>query len=240
MKDIPLNERIIFALDVDSKEKAVEWVERLESHIGFFKVGLQLFLAGGFPVVDEITRRGHKVMLDLKFFDIPETVQLAVRQLRDKGVTFTTVHGNDPILRAAAKEKGELKILAVTVLTSFGEEDMTAMFGKSVKIEDLVLVRAQRALDIGCDGVVCSGLEAKGLRDRLGDRFLIVSPGIRPGKNRQIPMDDQKRIVTAGEAMIHGADHVVVGRPISTAQDPLDVISKMQEEIKLAIGTHSS
>ena len=240
MKDIPLNERIIFALDVDSKEKAVEWVERLESHIGFFKVGLQLFLAGGFPVVDEITRRGHKVMLDLKFFDIPETVQLAVRQLRDKGVTFTTVHGNDPILRAAAKEKGELKILAVTVLTSFGEEDMTAMFGKSVKIEDLVLVRAQRALDIGCDGVVCSGLEAKGLRDRLGDRFLIVSPGIRPGKNRQIPMDDQKRIVTAGEAMIHGADHVVVGRPISTAQDPLDVISKMQEEIKLAIDTHSS
>ncbi len=236
MKDIPLNERIIFALDVDSKEKAVEWVERLGSHIGFFKVGLQLFLAGGFPVVEEITKRGHKVMLDLKFFDIPETVQLAVRQLRDRGVTYTTVHGNDPIVRAAAKEKGDIKILAVTVLTSFGEDDMTAMFGKPVKIEDLVLARAKRALEIGCDGVVSSGLEAAGLRDRLGDRFLVVSPGIRPGKNIQIPMDDQKRIVTAGEAITLGADHVVVGRPISTAKDPLDVVSQMQKEIKLALG----
>ncbi len=240
MKDIPLNERIIFALDADSKDKAVEWVEKLGSHIRFFKVGLQLFLAGGFPVIEEITRRGHKVMLDLKFFDIPETVQLATRQLRDRGVTFATVHGNDPILRAAAKEKGDLKILAVTVLTSFGEEDMIAMFGKPVKIEDLVLARARRALDIGCDGVVSSGLEAKGLRDRLGDRFLVVSPGIRPGKNIQIPMDDQKRIVTAGEAMTLGADHVVVGRPISTAKDPLDVVSQMQKEIKLALGAGSS
>ena len=104
-KDIPLNERIIFALDVDSPKKAEEWVDRLGKHITFYKVGLQLFLAGYFDVVDMITRRGHKVMVDLKLFDVPETVKLAIRQLQNRNVTFVTVHGNDPILRAAVKEK---------------------------------------------------------------------------------------------------------------------------------------
>ncbi|NTV35250.1 MAG: orotidine-5'-phosphate decarboxylase, partial [Deltaproteobacteria bacterium] len=103
-KDIPLNERIIFALDVDSHEAAVKWIDRLESHICFYKVGLQLFLAGWFSTIDEITKRGHKVLVDLKFFDIPETVGLAVRQLKNRDVTFATVHGNDPMLEAAVPE----------------------------------------------------------------------------------------------------------------------------------------
>lgn len=231
MKAIPLNERIIFALDVDSVKLAQEWVERLESHIRFYKVGLQLFLAGWFDIVDWILKRNHKVMLDLKFFDVPETVKLAVRQLRDRGVTFATVHGNDPILRAAAEAKGDVKILAVTVLTSFGREDMEEMLGAPVNIEDLVYIRAKRALDLGCDGVVSSGLEAKRLRSELGERFLVVTPGIRPGVNREIVQDDQKRIVTAGEAIAAGADHIVVGRPISTAKDPLAVVETMQREI---------
>jgi orotidine-5'-phosphate decarboxylase len=235
MKDIPLNERIIFALDVDSDTAAKRWVELLDDRIKFFKVGLQLFLAGWFPVIDMITERGNKVMVDLKFFDIPETVQLAVRQLKNRGVTFATVHGNDPILRAAVKEKNGLKILAVTVLTSFGEEDMIEMFGQPVNIGDLVLSRARRALEIGCDGVVSSGLEAKRLRDDLGANFLIVTPGIRPGKNIQEIMDDQKRIVSAGEAIRNGADYVVVGRPISTAKDPLSMVDEMQKEIQTAL-----
>lgn len=239
MKEIPLEERIIFALDVDSKDKALEWVEKLGSHIRFYKVGLQLFLAAWFPVIEEITKRGHKVMVDLKFFDIPETVQLAMRQLKDRGVTFATVHGNDPILKAAVKEKDGLKILAVTVLTSFGEEDMIAMFGQPVKIQDLVLSRARRALEIGCDGVVSSGMEAGGLRGQLGDNFLIVSPGIRPGKNTEIPMDDQRRIVTAGEAISNGADYVVVGRPISTAEKPLEIVAQIQSEIASALKTRN-
>ena len=138
MKEIPLNERIIFALDVASVQLAEAWVERLESHIRFYKVGLQLFLAGWFNIVEWIAKRNHKVMLDLKFFDVPETVKLAVRQLRDRGVTFATVHGNDPIVRAAVEAKGEVKILAVTVLTSFGQEDMEEMLGAPVNIEDLV------------------------------------------------------------------------------------------------------
>ncbi len=230
-KDIPINERIIFALDVDSPAAAQEWVERLESHVRFYKVGFQLFLAGGWPVVEMITRRGHKVMLDLKLFDIPETVQLAVRQFRDRGVTFATVHGNDPIVRAAAAEKGEVRILAVTVLTSFGEEDMAEM-GFQGRIGDLVLGRARRALALGCDGVVSSGLEAPRLRESLGDRFLIVTPGIRPGSNRETQEDDQKRIATAQAAIASGADHVVVGRPIARAADPIAVVESMQREIR--------
>jgi orotidine-5'-phosphate decarboxylase len=235
MKHIPLNERIIFALDVESVKLAQAWVERLESHIWFYKVGLQLFLAGWFPIVDWIVKRDHKVMLDLKFFDVPETVKLAVRQLRDRGVTFATVHGNDPILRAAVEAKGEIKILAVTVLTSFGQEDMQEMLGGPANIEDLVYSRARRALDLGCDGVVSSGLEAKRLRSKLGEHFLVVTPGIRPGMNREINEDDQKRIVTAREAVANGADHIVVGRPVSTATDPLAVVASMQKEIEEAL-----
>ena len=108
-KSIPLNERIIFALDVDSREEAKKWVDLLGNHINFYKVGLQLFMAEWFPVIEMITKRGHKVMVDLKFFDVPETVKLAIRQLRNRNITFATVHGNDPILRAAVEEKMELK-----------------------------------------------------------------------------------------------------------------------------------
>ena len=230
-KEIPLNERIIFALDVNSKDEAKKWVKRLESHIKFFKVGLQLFIAGWFPVINMITDRGHKVMCDLKIFDVPETVKLAFRQLRNRGVTFATVHGNDPILRAAVAEKNGIIVLSVTVLTSFGEEDMIEL-GLTGTIEDLVFNRAKRALELGCDGVISSGLEVPRLRENLGDSFLIVTPGIRPGKNIEIPEDDQRRIVTAQEAIINGADHVVVGRPISTAKDPIAVIESMQNEIQ--------
>jgi orotidine-5'-phosphate decarboxylase len=233
---VPLRERIIFALDVESEQLAKEWVERLESHVGFYKVGLQLFLAGWFNIVNWIVDRGHKVMVDLKFFDIPETVHLAVKQLRGRGVTFATVHGNEPIVEAAVAAKEEVKILAVTVLTSFGQEDMVEMFGQPVNIEELVLLRARRALRLNCDGVVCSGLEVKRLRSELGTGLIMVTPGIRPGLNREVVQDDQKRIITAGQAIFQGADHVVVGRPISSARDPIAVVSSMQQDIQAAVG----
>jgi len=230
-KDIPLEERIIFALDFESVELAKEWVERLDSRIRFYKVGLQLFLAGWWHIIEWIQERGNKVMVDLKFFDIPETVQLAVRQVKNRGVTFATVHGNDPILEAAVAEKGDLKILAVTVLTSFGENDMREM-GLQGTVEDLVLIRARRALALKCDGIVSSGLEVQRMRGELGDNFIVVTPGIRPGTNRELQQDDQVRIVTAQAALINGADHVVVGRPISRAKDPLAVVDSMQNEIR--------
>jgi orotidine-5'-phosphate decarboxylase len=228
-KEIRLKDRIIVALDVDQREKAQAVVKACESHIGFFKVGLQLFMADYFNTVDWILDRGHKVMLDLKFFDIPETVKLAVEQVNSRGVSLATIHGNDPIIRAALEARGDLKLLAVTVLTSFGEEDMRAM-GMTGAVADLVMFRARRALELGCDGVVASGLEAQALRTGLGSRLLIVTPGIRPGANINMD-DDQIRVVTAGQAVRSGADHVVVGRPITRAEDPIEVIEAMQAEI---------
>jgi len=235
MNDIPLNERIIFALDFSDAETAKEWVEKLDGKIKFFKVGLQLFLAGWWPVIDHIVGRGNKVMVDLKFFDIPETVSLAVEQLKNRKVTFATVHGNDPILEAAVKHKGELKILAVTVLTSFDQSDMVHM-GFTKRVEDLVLFRSRKAVELGCDGVVSSALEAGALRENIKQNFLIVTPGIRPGINRDtIQNDDQKRIATAKDAVRNGADYVVIGRPISTSSDPLATVESIQREIQEAL-----
>ena len=236
MKDIPLNERIILALDVETAEQAKELVKRTESHISFYKVGLQLFMASWFNIVDWLSARGHKVMVDLKFFDIPETVKLAVAQLNSHQVTFATIHGNDPIIKAAVEAKGDLALLAVTVLTSFGEDDMQAM-GMTKSIEDLVYYRAKRALELGCDGVVSSGMEAKRLRDKLGSKLMVVTPGIRPGVNLYNEQDDQQRIVTARQAIGDGVDYLVVGRPISKAADPIGVISSLQEEIKQGLST---
>jgi orotidine-5'-phosphate decarboxylase len=239
VKNIALNERIIFALDFADPAVAGQWVRRLDGDLKFFKVGLQLFLAGGWPVVDDILARGNKVMLDLKFFDIPETVHLAVRQLLNRGVSFATVHGNRPIIEAAVADKGEMKILAVTVLTSFDESDMTEM-GFTGSVRDLVLVRARKALALGCDGVVSSALEAEPLRRELGNNFLVVTPGIRPGLNRDVEKDDQKRVATAMQAIMNGADHVVIGRPISTSPDPVATVLALQEEIARGLERSSS
>lgn len=233
-KQIPVNERLIFALDVNSKDEAERWLDLIGDHVHFYKVGLQLFLAGGFPVIDMITARGHKVMVDLKFFDIPETVALAVRELKHRGATFITVHGNDPILRAAIAERNGAKILAVTVLTSFDESDMQEM-GMTCSIADLVYHRAKKALEIGCDGVISSGLEAEKLRSGLGEKILIVTPGIRPGTNDVVKHDDQKRVASAYSAIRDGADYVVVGRPIRDADDPVALVVAMQKEIAAAL-----
>lgn len=238
-KNIPLTDRLIFALDVPSADDAKAWVERLESRISFYKVGLQLFLAGGFPMVEWITKRGHKVMLDLKFFDVPATVKLAVQQLNDRGVTFATVHGNDAIIEAAVEGRRDIKILGVTVLTSFCEDDLRQM-GLTGSIEELVYYRAKKALELGCDGIVSSGLEAGRLRGQLGNNFLVVTPGIRPGINREIEQDDQKRITTARQAIQSGADYVVVGRPIKRAADPLQVVEDLQREIATGLDTSDS
>ena len=231
-RNIPLDERIIVALDLPSAAEAKALVKRCESHVRFFKIGLQLFMASWFETVDWLRDRGHRVMLDLKFFDIPETVKLAVEQLNSRGVDFATIHGNDAIVRAAVAARGDMKLLAVTVLTSFGEDDMRAM-GMTGSIAELVALRARRALELGCDGVVSSGLEAETLRRDLGEKLLIVTPGIRPGANVRDNSDDQQRIVTAGRAIAAGADHVVVGRPISRAADPIAVIEEMQNDIGL-------
>jgi orotidine-5'-phosphate decarboxylase len=229
-KDIPLNERIIFALDVPNAREARKWVETLEAHTRFFKVGLQLFVAAGFEIIEWILSRDLKVFIDLKFFDVPETVKLAVKTLSDRGVTFATVHGNDAMLKAAVEAAEGVQILSVTALTSLDEADMKDL-GFKCSVADLVLSRARRALEIGCSGVVSSGLEAPMLREDLGKNFLVVAPGIRPVQN----VDDQKRTVDVIQAFQNGADYIVVGRPVRDAPDPNAAMTSMQAQIESAL-----
>ena len=226
-KNIDPRERLIAALDFPSAEDAKKHVDLLGDSVWFYKLGLELFMAGGyFGLVDWLGERGKKVFVDLKFFDVPETVRSAVRQLRNCGATFATVHGNDAMLKAAAEEKGHLKILGVTVLTSLDQNDLRDL-GFQVNVRDLVLSRAKRALHVGCDGVISSGLEAYDLRQELGERFLVVTPGIRPVAN----VDDQKRVVNVEEAFMNGADYIVVGRPIRNADSPKKAAQDIQETI---------
>ncbi len=229
-RDIPLRERIIFALDVPTADEAKKWVKRLGKHLGFYKVGLQLFLAAGFEIVDWIQDQGHKTMLDLKFFDVPQTVRLAVEQLAGRGITFTTVHAFSPVMRAAAEARVDVNLLAVTVLTSFGPEELKELVGDA-RMDDIVLQRARRAIRCGCQGIVCSGQEVARVRKELGWGFFIVTPGIRPAGKGEVRADDQRRIVTPAEAISSGADHLVIGRPIRDAQDPTGLVQEIQEQI---------
>jgi orotidine-5'-phosphate decarboxylase len=229
-KPIPPAERLIVALDVPDAAAARALVERLGSAVRFYKIGLELFMAGGyFELLDWLVARDKRVFVDLKFFDVPETVRAAVRALAGRGASFATVHGNQSIMEAAGKEKGDLKILAVTVLTSLDRGDLDDL-GFACDVEKLVLSRARRALEAGCDGIVSSGLEAPLIRRELGDRLLVVTPGIRPVENR--PADDQKRTVDVAQAFRNGADYIVVGRPIRQAADPEAAARAVQETIR--------
>jgi orotidine-5'-phosphate decarboxylase len=227
VKDIPCTERLIFALDVPSVEMAKDYVEMLGNTVRFYKLGLELFMAGEyFGLIQWLRERAKKVFVDLKFFDVPQTVRAAVRQLTKYGAWFVTVHGNDGLLKAAVEAKGELKILAVTVLTSLDQHDLDDL-GFKCDPKSLVLSRARRALELGCDGVISSGLEAADLRESLGERLLIITPGIRPVAN----VDDQKRTVDVEEAFLNGADYIVVGRPIRDAADPRSAAETIQRRI---------
>ena len=229
---IPAAKRLIHALDVPDAAAARAHVERLGDTVHFYKVGLELFLCGdGFALVDWLLARKRQVFLDLKLFDVPATVGRAVRQLQGRGIHFVTVHGNDAMLEAAVQEKQDTGILAVTALTSLDRSDLTAL-GFACDVPQLVLSRAQRALAIGCDGVVSSGLEAVALREDLGTGFLVITPGIRPVDNQ----DDQKRTVDVRTAFQNGADYIVVGRPIRDAADPAAAAAAIQQSIRQATG----
>jgi orotidine-5'-phosphate decarboxylase len=233
-KAIPARERLIVALDVPDAGEARRLAATLGDAVGFYKLGLELFVAGGyFELVRELHAGGKRIFADLKLFDVPETVAAAVRRLRGRGAEFVTVHGNDAILEAACREKGETKILAVTALTSLDKGDLQDL-GFHCDVRELVLSRARRALALGCDGVISSGLEAAALREELGERFLIVVPGIRPVENRR--EDDQKRVMSPEQAFLAGADHVVVGRPIRQAPDPRAAALAIQETIARLFG----
>lgn len=228
-KPIAPRDRLILALDMPSVSEAKALVERLGETVSFYKLGLELFMAGGyFEFIDWLAARGKKVFVDLKFFDVPQTVGSAVRQLQGRNAYFATVHGNDAIVDAAVANKGETRILAVTVLTSLDQHDIDSL-GFQTDVPTLVLSRARAALARGCDGIVSSGLEAQAIRRELGDRLMVVVPGIRPVLNRA--SDDQKRTVDVEDAFRYGADYIVVGRPIRAAADPEAAAASIQVRI---------
>ena len=229
-KDIPDNERLIFAMDVPDCERARQLAEELGDSVIFYKLGLELMMSGGyFELLDWMLQRDKRVFADLKFFDIPATVGSAVRQLKYRGASFVTVHGNQSIMEAAAENKGDdLKVLAVTALTSLDRGDLDDL-GFDCDVGELVLSRAKRALEAGCDGVISSGLEASRLREHIDAKLIVVTPGIRPVDNE--PDGDQKRVVSVEQAFRNGADYIVVGRPIRDAENPRTAAESIQATI---------
>ena len=233
---IPSRERLIFALDAPNLVEAQTLISRLGDSVEFYKLGLEVFLSGHyFELMAELKSKGKKVFADLKLFDIPATVSAAVRQLARHEIDFCTVHGNDSMLKAAADAKGSMQILAVTALTSLDQGDLDDL-GFQCDARTLVLSRARRALALGCDGVVSSGMEVSALREHANPRLITVCPGIRPIHNDQIHnSDDQQRVMTPFQAIRDGADYLVVGRPIRSAADPAEAAEAIQEDIARAL-----
>ncbi len=228
MDDIKVEDRLIFALDVAEIEQAKNLVNQLDESVNFYKIGMEILMTGQyFNLMDWLLTKNKKVFVDLKFFDVPETVGRAIKRLSQTGATFATIHGNQALMEKAAENKGNLKVLAVTALTSLDRGDLDDL-GFNCEVQDLVISRAKRAFAAGCDGVVSSGLEVRFLREYVDNKLIIVTPGIRPVAND----DDQKRIVNVATAFNHGSDYIVVGRPIKNAPNPYQAAIDIQKIIR--------
>ena len=234
-KNIANKDRLIFALDVDDCKKAKNLVEELGDSVSFYKLGLELMMTDDyFNLMSWMLKKDKKIFADLKFFDIPATVGAAVRSLKNRGASFVTVHGNQAIMESAAENKGDsLKVMAVTALTSLDRGDLDDL-GFDCDVSELVLSRAKRALEAGCDGVISSGIEAPQLREHIDEKLLVITPGIRPVDNK--PSEDQKRVVTVEKAFSNGADYIVIGRPIRDANNSRLAAENIQKSIDIIFG----
>lgn len=232
--EIAPKDRLIVPLDVSSPEAAEAMVARLGDSVTFYKIGYQLAYAGGLPLIGKLAGKGKKVFADLKMHDIGNTVMRGVESVARLGATFLTVHAYPQTMKAAVEGRGgsSLKILAVTVLTSYDDDDLHAA-GYRLGVSDLVEARAQQAQVLGIDGLVCSPEEVGALRKIVGHQMSLVTPGIRPAG---APTGDQKRVMTPGRAIAAGADYLVVGRPILEASDPKAAADAIQAEIVQALG----
>ncbi|CAN5138664.1 orotidine-5'-phosphate decarboxylase [soil metagenome] len=235
MKPAPIDprDRLIVALDLSSVEAAEAMIARLGNSVTFYKIGYQLAYAGGLALVPKLAERGKKVFADLKMHDIGNTVAKGVESVAKLGATFLTVHAYPQTMKAAVEARGpSLKILAVTVLTSYDDDDLHAA-GYRLGVSDLVEARALQAQALGIDGLVCSGEEAATVRGIVGPQMALVTPGIRPTGSA---VGDQKRIMTPGRAIAAGADYLVVGRPVVEAADPKTAAEEIVAEIVQAGG----
>jgi orotidine-5'-phosphate decarboxylase len=226
-------DRLIVALDMPDVRDAEEMIDTLGDTVSFYKIGYQLAFARGIPLAAALAAAGKRVFLDMKLHDISNTVARGVESVAHMGVTFLTIHAYPQTMRAAvaARAGSDLRLLAVTVLTSYDDADL-AEAGYGVGTQELVGVRARQAREIGMDGVVCSGEEAASLRSLVGPRMSLVTPGIRPAG---VAHDDQKRVMTPSRAVAAGADYIVVGRPILEASDPGAAAEAIVEEIAAAM-----
>jgi len=230
MKDIRIKDRLIFALDVPEVSLAKKIVTELDDSVNFYKIGMELLMTGQyFELLDWLIAKDKKVFVDLKFFDVPETVGRTIARLSDYGATFATIHGNQALMEKAVENKNNLKILAVTALTSLDRGDLDDL-GFDCNIKDLVISRAKRAFEAGCDGIVSSGLEVPYIREYVDNKLIAVTPGIRPVAND----DDQKRVVDVVTAFKNGSDYIVVGRPIKNAENRYEAASNIQKIIRSA------
>jgi len=224
--------RVIIPLDVPSARDAFALVDRLGDNADFYKVGFELYTRGGPDVVRELVARGKRVFLDIKLHDIPNTVAGAVVAASDLGVDLLTLHasgGPRMLESAAAARSGDLRLLAVTVLTSLTPDEMSAVWGRDIRsVRDDVGRLALMGRDAGVDGIVASALEASWIRQQVGPDFLIVTPGIRPAGS---DVGDQNRVTTPGDAVRNGADYLVIGRPITQADDPVAAFASVRQEI---------
>lgn len=229
---IPSRDRLIVALDVPSVSAAEAMIARLGDSVTFYKIGYQLAYAGGLPLVRQLAEAGKKVFLDLKMHDIGNTVASGVKSVAGLGATFLTVHAYPQTMQAAVEASvgSNLKILAVTVLTSYDEADLQAA-GYRLGVSDLVRLRAEQAKALGIHGIVCSAEEAASLRPIAGTNMSLVTPGIRPAGS---DVGDQKRIMTPARAIAAGADYLVVGRPVMAASDPKAAADAIVAEIQQA------
>ncbi|MDE1933376.1 orotidine-5'-phosphate decarboxylase [Bradyrhizobium sp.] len=226
-------DRLIVSLDLPALEPAEAMIERLGDSVTFYKIGYQLVYAGGLPLAQKLRAAGKKVFIDVKLHDIGNTVKSGIESLSSLGATFVTVHAYPQTMQAAVEGRGNsgLKILAVTVLTSYDQADMEAA-GYRHTVADLVAIRARQAKAIGIDGLVCSPEEVAAVRAIVGDQMSLVTPGIRPAGSAA---GDQKRIMTPSRAIKLGADYLVVGRPIMQAAEPKAVADAIQAEIGQAL-----
>ena len=230
MKDIRIEDRLIFALDVPEVSEAKKIVTELDDSVNFYKIGMELLMTGQyFELLDWLIAKDKKVFVDLKFFDVPETVGRTIARLSDYGATFATIHGNQALMEKAAENKNNLKILAVTALTSLDRGDLDDL-GFDCNVKDLVISRAKRAFEAGCDGIVSSGLEVPYIREYVDNKLIAVTPGIRPVAND----DDQKRVVDVATAFKSGSDYIVVGRPIKNADNRYEAATNIQKIIRSA------
>lgn len=216
---------------MDSTTEALQLIERIGPAADFYKIGMELYAVGGMDFVLEVASFRKKIFLDLKLYDIGETVRRATRQIcQTNSIDFVTVHGNRTIMKAAVEGRGESKtqLLAVTVLTSFDQEDL-ADLGYPVQVSDLVALRVRKAVESGIDGVVCSPLDVARVREVAGKKLKIVSPGVR---SRGAAAGDQKRVATPREAISNGADYVVIGRQVTRAADPRAACEQILAEIR--------